>query len=620
MGRLSTPFKLVLLALVFCALVGVSQFLFSRTRLDLTQDRLYTLSDGTKTILKNLKEPITLRFTYSARAAAGYPEIQLYAQQINDLLDAFARNSNDKIKIERISPEPFSDKEDIAMTGGLRGAPTRSGDTLYFGLEATNSSSTASGRKIIPFFTPDREPQLEYDIINIVSHLNTPAKPKVALLTSLPMAYGPGGPMGMVQGTSRPYVIFQQMRSQYELMALPGNFTGIPADVRALVIVHPGALDPVQLYTIDQFVLRGGRVMLFVDPLSEMAQTLQGNEAMLASASPPPLASNMAPLLTAWGVRLSNNKIAGDGKFAQQVSVREGQPIIYLPWIGIRSTSFAQDDLSIQGLHQINLATSGVLELMPRDGISQDALFTTSDLAGLFDTAELTANPDPESLIRSFKPTGAEYVLAARLSGKFTSMYKAPPIEGLPFVAKATAPSSIVIVADSDMLSDPLWVNITGDADTPVVQPVADNGAFFFNALDQMLGAPELMTLRGRRTASRPFTLVQEKQIEAERNLHEQQARFQDDLEKTQARIAALEGAGGTGAQFQSKAQIAEIDGFRKKIVATRKSLREIQGKLRQSVDALQTKIMVANIAAIPLLLLIISLVRTVRRNRRAFA
>jgi ABC-type uncharacterized transport system involved in gliding motility auxiliary subunit len=617
MRRLSTTLKLVLLALVFCVIVGSAQLLLSRARVDLTDNKLYTLSDGTQSILKNLKEPIKLRFTYSAQAAAGYPQIQLYAQQVNDLLDAFARKSGGKITIERINPEPFSDNEDIAMIGGLRGAPTNTGDTLYFGLEATNSSSDKSGRKIIPFFAPDREPQLEYDLINMVSQLSTPTKPKVALLTSLPMAFGPGGPMAAAQGASRPYVMYEQLRAQFQLTNLYSDFVVIAPDVRVLIIAHPAPLNAIQLYAIDQFVMRGGRLMVFVDPVSEMALTMQGSEAMLASASPPPIASDLQPLFAKWGVKLTEGQVAADGKFAQQVSMSAGEPIFYLPWIGVRSTAFAANDLTVQGLKQINLATSGVLELLPREGVTQEALYTTSDVAGLFDAAIFRGNPDPVTLIQNFKPTGAQYTLAARLTGRFESAFSGPPIPNITFLPKSVTPTSIIVVADTDLLSDPLWVNIGGNESTPVVQPIADNGAFFFNALDQSLGVNELLSLRSRRSAARPFILVQEKQFEAEQKLRIQQGALREKLESTQARIAQLEGAGGTSRQFQSKAQKAEIDGFRRNVVTTRKALREIQGKLRRSVDALETKIVAINIIAVPLLLLLVALGRTILRSRR---
>lgn len=617
MRQFSVPAKMILLFLAFGAAIAGSQFLFSRARIDLTQDRLYTLNDATTQILEKLKEPIKFRFTYSAKAASGYPDIQAYAEQVGDLLDAFARASKGKIQVERITPEAYSEAEDLAVQAGLRGAPTASGDTLYFGLEASNSTT---GRKVIPFFAPDREPQLEYDLVNMITQLAKPQKRKVALLTTLPMAFGPGGPIAMLQGNSRPYVIYQQMREQFQLVNLEPGFTDIPKDVTLLVIAHPRALTTPQLYAIDQFVMRGGRILLFIDPVSEVALTLQGSAAMMPNAVAPPVASDFQPLLSAWGVTLSPGQVTADGKFAQQVSVESGRPVFYLPWIGVQSSAFSSGNLALQGLRQINLATSGILELKPRDKLTQETLITTSDVAGVFDATLFQNNPDPAMLIETFKPTGLQYALAASLTGTFTSAFKTAPVDGQPFLQHSAIPTSIVVVADTDMLSDALWVNVTGDRDTPVFQPIADNGSFFFNVLDQLQGAPELLSLRSRRPSTRPFTLVQEKQIAAERDLRARQAALMEDLTTTQSRIAKLEGAGGTSEKFLSRAQKAEIEKFRARVTQTRKSLRETQGKLRLSVDSLKTRITIANVAAIPVLLLAFSLIRALRRNRMARA
>jgi ABC-type uncharacterized transport system involved in gliding motility auxiliary subunit len=615
MRKLSTSLKLMLLMLAFAVAVAASQFLFSRARIDLTEDNLYTLNDGTRKILATLKEPVKLRFTYSERAASGYPEVQAYAKQVEELLANFARASKGKITVERITPEPFSEAEDIAVQAGLRGAPTATGENLYFGLEATNSTT---GRKVIPFFSTDREPQLEYDVISLVSRLAKPSKPKAAIYSTLPLPFGPGGPIAMVQGNSRPYAMYLQLREQFALTHIEPDFSDIPADTNLLLIVHPRPMSPAQVFAIDQFVMRGGRLMLFIDPMSEMALSMRSGGGMMPNMLTPPLASDLPQLLNAWGVKLAPGQVAADGKFPQQVSVQDGRPLYYLPWIGVQSSSFNKDSLSLQGLRQINVATSGILELSPRDGIATETLYTTSEVAGVFDATLFTDNPDPLMLIETFRPTGAKYTLAARLTGTFTSAFQQAPSADMPFLKKSAKPAAIVIVADTDMLTDALWVNIGGSNDSPTYQPIADNAGFVFNAADQLLGEEALMSLRSRRMAARPFTLVQEKQIEAERELRGQQASLMEELTTTQSRIAQMEGTGGTSEKFLSKAQKAEIEAFRKKVTDTRKSLRTIQGQLRRSVEALTTRITVLNVITIPLLLLMISLARAVLRDRRA--
>jgi ABC-type uncharacterized transport system involved in gliding motility auxiliary subunit len=614
MRPLSSTAKLVLVFGCFVLLAALAQTQFSNARIDLTEDRLYTLSDGTKNVLKSLKQPVRLKLTYSERVAAGYPQIQAYAQQVDDLLEAFSQASYGKISVERITPEPYSDMEDVAVQSGLHGTQTATGDMLYFGLEATTD---AGARKIIPFFSPNREPQLEYDLVSLISRLNTPEKPKAALYTSLPLPFGPGGPIAMVQGNSQPYALYLQMREQYQITHLEADFADIPADTQLLMILHPQPLSAAQLYAVDQYVMRGGRLMVFIDPMSEMALSMRNGSGMASGAAAPPLSSDMDLLLKAWGVILSPGQVAADGKFAQQVSIEEGRPVFYLPWIGVQSSTFAYDSLSVQGLRQINVATSGILELQPRDSLKSESLFTTSDVAGVFDATVFTENPDPALLIETFQPTGAQYTLAAKLSGIFPSAFDRAQVPGMAHLARSRIKTSVLVVADTDMLSDALWAQVSGTREAPTIQPIADNGSFFFNEADQMMGDESLLSLRSRRPSARPFTLVQEKQIEAERALRGQQAQLAEDLRVTQQRIADLEGKGGSAERFLSKVQKQEMDSFRRKVTTTRKSLRAIQSQLRQSVQAMTTRIMLLNTALVPGILLLIALVRAVRRHRK---
>ncbi|MGD0867477.1 MAG: GldG family protein, partial [Rhizomicrobium sp.] len=257
---------IVLAAVIFVALNIAADATFTTERLDLTATGAFTLAKGTKNIIAKVDEPIMLKFFYSKKIAADYAQISAYAGRVHDLLEEYAARSHGKIIVEDVDAEPFTPAEDEAAADGLSGAPTESGDTVYFGLVGTN---TIDGREIVPFFSQDREPYLEYDISSLIYRLSTPKKPILGIITSLPLDTGAGGMMAAMQGQAQPFMIYQQLNQTYTTKMLDLGFTSIPRDIDVLMVAHPGNLTPQQLYAIDQFVLGGGRALVFVDPMSE---------------------------------------------------------------------------------------------------------------------------------------------------------------------------------------------------------------------------------------------------------------------------------------------------------------------------------------------------------------
>jgi len=284
---------ILLAAVIFIGLNIGADATFTTTRLDLTQNGQYTLASGTKNILRNLKEPILLKFYFSKKAAADYAQISAYAGRVRDLLNEYAALSHGKIKVEEIDPEPFSAAEDEASANGLSGAPTQTGEVVYFGLVGTN---TIDGKETIPFFSQDREPFVEYDLTSLVYHLSHPKKPKLGIVSGIPLQAGAGGIQAMLQGRSRPYIAYQELAQGYDTQSLERNFTSIPSDIDVLMIVHPQGLTDQQQYTIDQFVLRGGRALVFVDPASEISKAGGFNPQQ------GPTSSNLPNLFKAWGI------------------------------------------------------------------------------------------------------------------------------------------------------------------------------------------------------------------------------------------------------------------------------------------------------------------------------
>ncbi len=355
--RLYAIVAIALAAVIFAALNIAADASLTTERLDLTETGVYTLAAGTKHIIANLKEPVTLKFFFSKKTASGYAQINAYAKRVRDLLGEYAARSNGKIILEEIDPEPFTPEEDEASADGLSGAPTDSGDVVYFGLVGTN---TIDGRETVPFFTEDRETYLEYDVSSLVYRLSTPKKPLLGIISTLPLDTGAGGMQAALQGQARPFVIYEELSQTYSTKMLDPNFASVPADVDVLMIVNPGPMTPQQLYAIDQFVLGGGRALVFVDPVSEIATAGQG----MGGEGGGPSSSDLPSLFRAWGIAFDPTKVVADRALAQsvQVSADPRNPVAQYPvWLKLDSKEFASKDQVTASLQALNLATAGAL-------------------------------------------------------------------------------------------------------------------------------------------------------------------------------------------------------------------------------------------------------------------
>src|SRR5579871_494109 len=265
----------VLASIIFVAINIAADTFLTYWRIDLTENGQFTLATGTRDIIRSLKEPITLRFYFSKRVAADYAQTNTYAARVRDMLREYASLSHGNIIVEEIDTEPFTPEEDEAAAEGLTAAPTDTGEQVYFGLVGTNR---IDGKQTIAYFSPDREAYLEYDLSSLVYRLSTPKKPQIGILSSLPLDTGSGGMAAALQGQSQPFTIYQELTQAYSTQMIDATFKRLPAGLDVLMIVHPPALTNTQLYAIDQFVLAGGRALVFVDPNSEISQAGGGME------------------------------------------------------------------------------------------------------------------------------------------------------------------------------------------------------------------------------------------------------------------------------------------------------------------------------------------------------
>ncbi|MDE1968717.1 MAG: GldG family protein, partial [Alphaproteobacteria bacterium] len=393
-------------------------------RVDLTQEGLYTLSPATRATLAKISEPVTLRFYYSPQLGREVPSYGVFADRVREMLQEYAAVAKGKIVLQMLDPQPFSPVEDRAVAFGLQGVPLdQSGAQVYFGLAGTNSTDDQA---IIPFFQTDRERFLEYDLTKLIAGLANPHKTVVGLATQLPLE---GDVMAAMQGRPLvPYVVLEQMQQLYDVQTLGTDFAAVPSNVDVLMLVHPQKLSDKTLYAIDQFVLKGGRALVFVDPDSE-TQRLHPSQL-----NPPgmPNDSNLDKLFAAWGLRLAPKMVAADRANAERVnagSETNVQPVDYVGWLTLKADGLSRDNPITADLSQINVATPGVLEPLPGAKTTFAPLISTST-----DSMEIPADkfqtPDPAALLAAFKPGGKKLVIAAQITGPAATAFPDGPPKG----------------------------------------------------------------------------------------------------------------------------------------------------------------------------------------------
>lgn len=610
---------IVLAVICFLAVNLFAGSQLGRTRVDLTENRIYTLSDGTRTLLSEVKEPIRLRLYASRPLLDAVPGLKPYAAQVRETLETYVQLSGDKISLEVIDPEPFSPEEDRAAAFGLRGTPYDStGNRGYFGLVGTNSTDDVNS---VPFLAPDREPFLEYDLTRLIYDLANPDKPVVALLDGIGMTGGP-------QSNYRPWQLYEQMGQFFDVRVMAGDIDKFDNDIKALMIVHPVGLSDKTQFAIDQFVLRGGATLLFVDPLAEAKQR---NAQM--GMPPEDVASNLDRLMKAWGVQLVPDRVVGDARAAMRVQAQSnGRAVItqYLPWLDLAKDAVSPDDVVTGQLEVLRLFSAGALE--PAEGATTmlQPLVRSSTDAMLIESEKMQIFPDPVMLMNEFKSSDERYALAARVTGQAKSAFP----DGAPkpadqvaaeSAAPATAPLkessqpiNVIVVADVDMLADDAWLNIQQGTDPRLAPPVAHNADFVVNALENLTGGAALAGLRGRGLSSRPFTTVDRIRSEAEARYLATEDKLSKQLEDAQQKLSSLEvQQQGDGSLLLTAEQQQTIRDFRAQVLNLRAQLREVQHALRRDIERVETWSMIANIAAVPAIVALFSVVVALWRRAR---
>ncbi len=599
-----------------------------RYRIDLTEDKLFTISEGTERILRNLEEPIVVTFFFSESVARDYPDLFLYGRRIRDMLEEYQAIAGDRLRLEIVEPDPFSEEEDRAVAAGLQGIPTTSGKQIYLGLVARDLTDREAS---VPFFSLERQDFLEYDLTRLIAGLATDKRPKVALVTSLPMA--PGGFAGLGQPPGRGWVIHDQLKQLFDVETLSVPFKAVPADTDLLLLVHPPGLSDQELYAIDQYVLAGGHAAVFLDPFSEAAAN-----ARPGMAPPAPESSTLDPLLKAWGLEMVPGKIVADIAQAQRVNMGGGGPRTikdFVLWIAARGDSINRDDPVTGNLEQINLASAGALRPVEGATTTIEPLVRSSAVSTLVDAGEARGLPDPDALLRRVEPDENRYTLIARVTGEVKSAYPdGPPKKAatdaetdaeadgdttppLPHLAVSKDPVALIVGADSDLFDDRFWAQVQDFFGQRVIVPIADNATLLINALDNLAGSDDLIALRGRGVRDRPFTVVAAIRRAAEARFLAEQERLKQELATTEQRLKELQSKMGEGEVVLSPEQEKEMARFRTRTLEIRQQLRAVQRNLVHDIEALGTTLAVLDIALVPTLLTLVALVLAAWRRRR---
>ncbi|HVK98991.1 MAG TPA: Gldg family protein [Dongiaceae bacterium] len=645
---------LILLALVVLFSTLFTDWLFKGVRFDLTEGKLYTLSAGSKKIVRNIPQPVELQFFFSQEATRDAQGWRAYAKQVRELLEEFALASNGKLKLKVIDPEPFSEQEDRAAAFGLQPIDAGpGGEKMFFGLVAQVPQPEADKpaddngtvevpnvrTEVIPVFQPDRQEMLEYDIAKLVYQVSQQHKPKVALLTELEVQ---GGFDMMMRQPSQPWATITQLEQLFDVKRLTGSEQEInPNEYQLLLLIHPKNLSDAMQFAIDQYVLRGGHALIFVDPFAEQEKGLTSTDR----------GSDLSKLFKAWGVEFDKTKFVGDAQLAVQVGGQGQEPVRHLAILQLSDKNLARDDRIVSKLETLHLSTAGFIAHAKDSKTTFEPLMESSEYAMAMEAEKLATMQDPRDLMNGFTPGGTPFVLAARVSGDVPSAFpdgvpqsegtskdaqgadqktpdqknaaadkaKAKPKADDEYLKASQQPINVVIVADTDLLTDRLWVQVHQFFGQQVVRPFADNGDFFFNSVDVLSGSADLIGIRGRGRYFRPFTVVQDMQRSAETSFQQVQeslnARLQD-IEGKLAELQQKQGDDGNVITLTPEMQ-SDLQKFQQEKLDIRKQLREVQHQLNQDIDALDFRLKLINIAGVPLLLTVLAILLAVYRRKQ---
>ncbi|WP_049623519.1 GldG family protein [Frateuria defendens] len=622
MLRLRTPPRrtllyaaLALLVLVFVGLALASGRWLRSARMDLTADKLYTLTPGTLTIVDGMRRPLRLTLYFSDHATRDLPQLRSYEQRVREMLLEMVARSRGRIRLSVVDPVPYSDDEASAEGGGLSPINGGSnGERVFFGLIGTTlrpSGEPDDGRDArslaIPFFDPAREAFLEYDIAKLLYELGEPTKPHIGVVSSLPVN---GNPLIGEQ----PWTVFRQLEQQFEVhMIDPAGLRRVGDDIQVLLLIHPKRLSDEAQYALDQYVLRGGHLVVFVDPDAELDNAPYVDSKGVTDDHD----SNLPRLFGAWGVAYDPRQVVLDRSRALQIELA-GSSLSHPAMLGLGAQELNRSDVVTSSLQRINVSTAGSFDLLPTATTRLLPLMQSSTEAQRVPVQRvLEAASDPGVLLRDYRPAQTHDVIAARLRGPFASAF--PERAGTAgHLARSGPNAEVILIADTDLLSDRLWVESQSFLGQSMLSAFANNGDFVTNLVDNLSGSSALLSIGARYTSQRPFTRVQGLRAAADRKFLLKEQELEHELAETRSRLDELQsGKAGRGSGMTVE-QKREVEQFQQRRLAINKELRDVQHQLNAEIDALGTQLKVLNIVLVPVLVALAGLLYGWRRTRRS--
>jgi ABC-type uncharacterized transport system involved in gliding motility auxiliary subunit len=607
---------LVALAILFIGITVLINFVLRGARIDLTESKLYSIAPGTERILESLQEPVNLYFFFSQEASSQSPPIRAYAQRVRELLQEMAERSKGKVRLQVIDPQPFTEEEDRAAEFGLRSVQIGArGESLYFGLAGTNSTD---GRETIGFFQPDKEEFLEYDVASLIYRLGNPKRPTIGLMSTLPVDAGFDPMSGQMRDG---WASIAQLRELFTVQTIATDVTSIPEEIDVMMVIHPRSLGDATLYALDQFVMRGGKLIAFLDPQAENDPTAQQMGPMPGARS-----SSLDKLFEAWGIEYDSSQFVGDRELGLTVALRQGErPSQHIAILGFNRDSMNSKDVITANLDSINTMTVGALKKKDGAEITFEPLIQTSENAMLMPTSRMMFLADSRSLLDGFQATGERYAIAARVTGKLKSAFPdGAPNEGEgaansgPGLKESKGDANLILVADTDILADPLWIRTQTVFGQRLAMAWANNGDFVSNSLDNLAGSADLISIRGRQSFFRPFTRVDALRQRADDQLRAKEQELDRELRETERKLSELQAArGDDGSLMLSPEQEAELNRFQQERLRIRKELRDVRRGLDVEIERLGTALKFWNILFIPILIAIGAIVLAVSRRRK---
>src|SRR6202162_858573 len=606
---------------------------FLKFRSDLTENKLYTLSDGTKKILDKLDTDVTVRFYFSKDNASVPVPLRTYAQEVQDLLDEYQQYSHGKVKIIKLDPKPDSDAEDSANLDGIEGQAVDLNDKVYLGIAV----SCLDAKTTIPYLSPDRGNLLEYDLSRAISSVANPKKAVIGVMSSLPVTGRESSPMMMQQRQrpSPPWIFLNELKENYVVRDIPLTTDKIDDDVTVLVLIHPQGIADAAQFAIDQFLLRGGKMVALLDPFSFVEAQTAGPYGGAAGYD-----STLNKLLPAWGIDFSAKKMIADPTFATQVQ-RENDVQSDPTILSITSEGINKEDTLGAAISDLLMPFAGAFIGKPAEGLKEDVLIKSSTQAGLVDVSAMQAGAD--AIRKELKSANTAYPIAIRLSGKFKTAFpdgkpasktsaqpsssptpqpaaSASPLSKEDYLKEGKSEGVVILVGDSDFAYDAIAGRAQQVLTQSVFVPSNGNLNFIQSSVEQLAGDSDLIGIRSRSSGNRPFVVVNKMEAAAEQKYQSKIDELEDNLNQTRQKLATLQ----TSKQSDQKTllspeQQAEIKNFQENEATINKELKVVRKNLRQEIDSLQTTVKWVDIAGMPVIVTLVGLtLALVKRRRRA--